>query len=48
MKLDSDLFSGIVLGALIGVKYASTLTTYFPLIVIGAVVVLFGKYLHAK
>lgn len=48
MKLDSDLFRGIVLGALIGVKYAAGLHTYMPLIVIGAVLVFCNKVLHVR
>ncbi len=48
MKLDSDLFKGILLGALIGVKYAGNLHTYMPLIVIAAVVVFCNKVLHVK
>ena len=48
MKLDSDLFKGIVLGSLIGVKYATDLHTYMPLIMIGAVLVVCTKVLHVK
>jgi len=40
MKFDTNLITGIFLGALVGVVYTPQLTHYLPFIILGSVVML--------
>ena len=40
MKFDTNLITGIFLGALVGVVYTSELAHYLPFIILGSVVML--------
>lgn len=40
MKFDTNLITGIFLGALVGVTYTAQLSHYLPFIIVGTVVML--------
>lgn len=48
MRWDHPIFVGMLFGSILGVFYSTTLTPYFPLLVLLGVVYLLGFFVHAR